>query len=223
MKESRLFHPSARPHGHGITIGTPRLYDLSAPFFFFGTRRRSYRKLREAAQVGSGERVLDVGCGPGYFVRVLGRTVGPTGSVVGLDAAPEMIEYARRRSLRQPNCSFEIGTAESLPFVDASFDVVVSSLFVHHLPDELRLQAVREMKRVLRPGGRLLLADFTVPSGGAWHLAAAITGHAGGQMIRRVSPLEPLVEQAGLVQRLAGDAPPWLHFVRADKPASGVG
>jgi ubiquinone/menaquinone biosynthesis C-methylase UbiE len=67
MKEhlqSKLFHPSSRPAGHGITIGTPRLYDLSAALLP-GGRRRSYRSLLAAAGVCRGDRVLDVGCGPG--------------------------------------------------------------------------------------------------------------------------------------------------------------
>ncbi len=218
MFESKLFHPSSKPTGHGITIGTPRLYDLSAPLFFFGTRRRSYRSLMAAAGVKAGDRVLDVGCGPGYFVRMLAAAVGRTGSAVGLDAAPEMIDYARRKARRLTNCRFESGSAEALPFPDASFDVVVSSLMLHHLPDELRPHAAAEMKRVLRPGGTMLLADFTIPERGAWHLLGAITGHAGGQMIRRVSPLEPLVAEAGFTGSLSGEAPPWLHYVRAFKP-----
>ena len=218
MFESKLFHPSSRPAGHGITIGTPLIYDLSTPLFFFGTRRRSYRSLMAAAGVKAGHRVLDVGCGPGYFVRMLAEAVGPTGSAAGIDAAPEMIDYARRKARRLPNCRFESGSAEALPFPDASFDVVASSLMLHHIPDELRLQAATEMRRVLRPGGTVLLADFTIPERGAWHLLAAITGHAGGQMIRRVSPLEPLVAEAGFTGPVSGEAPPWLHYVRATKP-----
>ena len=96
MFESRLFHPSSKPAGHGITIGTPPPVRPSAPVFFFGTRRRSYQSLMAAAGVKAGDHVLDVGCGPGYFVRMLAEAVGPAGSAVGIDAAPEMIDYARR-------------------------------------------------------------------------------------------------------------------------------
>ncbi len=218
MNESRLFHPSSRPSGRGITIGTPRLYDLSAGLLFGGTRRHAYRKLLEAAGVRSGDRVLDVGCGPGYFIRILAEAVGPGGSAVGTDAAPEMIEYASRKARRLSNCRFESGTAESLAFPDASFDVVVSSLMLHHLPEEVRLQAVGEMKRVLRPGGTLLLAEFTIPKRGGWHIVAAVTGHAGNKWMRRVSPLEPLVKEVGFTELRSGDVPPWLHYVRATKP-----
>ena len=218
MNGSRLFHPSSRPSGQGITIGTPRFYDLSAGLIFGGTRRRSYRRLMEAAGVQSGDRALDVGCGPGYLARMLARAVGPVGSVVGIDAASEMIEYASRKARRLSNCRFQAGTAEALAFPDASFDVVLSSLMMHHLPDEVRLQAVGEIKRVLRPGGTLVLADFTIPEKGGWHIVAALTGHVGGDMVGRVSPLEPLVREAGFTELRSGDVPPWLHYVRAKRP-----
>ena len=215
MKHSKLFHPSSRPAGHGITIGTPRFYDLSAALFF-GGRRRAYLTLLAAGGVQRGDRVLDVGCGPGYFARMLAEAVGPEGSVVGIDAAPEMIDYAGRKARRLSNCRFQLGTAQSLAFPDAALDVVVSSLMMHHLPEEGRLPAVREMRRVLRPGGTLLLADFTIPERGAWRLVASLTGHSAMQ--RRVSPLEPLVAEVGLTGLRSGDAPPWLNYVRATKP-----
>lgn len=218
MLESRLFHPSTKPAGRGITIGTPRLYDLSSGPAFFGARRRSYRRLIEAVGIENGDRVLDVGCGPGYFTRMLAAAVEPNGSAIGLDAAPEMVEYATRRARRLPGCSFEVGSAESLAFEDGSFDVVASSLMMHHLPDDGRQKAVAEMLRVLRPGGRLILADFSVPSRGGWHVLAAVTGHAHGRMQRRTSPLEPLVEAAGFVDLRAADLPPWLHYVVAVRP-----
>ena len=218
MCASRLFHPSSKPRGHGITIGTPRLYDLTAPIFFAGTRRGSYTKLVVAAGVRPGDRVLDVGCGPGYFARMLARTVGSKGSVAGIDAAPEMIEYAARKASRLANCSFQAGSAEALPFPDASFDVVVSSLVMHHLPADVRLQAAREMRRVLRPGGTLLLADFSIPERGLWSVVATITGHSSKKFRHRVTPLEPLVAEAEFAGARSGDVPPLLHYVRATKP-----
>lgn len=216
MKASKLFHPSSRPTGHGITIGTPRLYNLGATLGFFGNRRRSYRKLLEAAGLQRGDHALDVGCGPGYFTLMLAEAAGPAGSAVGIDAAPEMIEYATTKARRLPNCRFDIGAAESLSFADSSFDVVVSSLMVHHLPEDLRHQAVNEMKRVLRPGGTLLLADFTIPKSGPWHLIGAL--HRPHEMLSRVSPLEPLMEKAGFTDLRSGDVPPWLHYVTASRP-----
>jgi ubiquinone/menaquinone biosynthesis C-methylase UbiE len=209
-------HPSSRPAGHGLTIGTPRSYNLFTALFFGGMRRRTYRTLLAAGHVQRGDRVLDVGSGPGYFARMLAEAVGAEGSVVGIDAAPEMTDYAGRRARRLSNCRFEPGTADSLAFPDAAFDVVVSSLMIHHLPEEARLAAVREMRRVLRPGGTLLLAEFRIPERGAWRLVASLTGHR--TMQRRVPPLEPLVAGAGFSEPRSGDAPPWLHYVVATSP-----
>jgi len=209
------FHPSARPAGHGITIGTPRFYDATATLFF-GGRRASFRALVEASGARGGDRVLDVGCGTGYFARLLAQAVGPQGSVVGVDAAPEMTAYAGRRASRLPNVRFQPGAAERLAFEDGEFDVVVSSLMMHHLPDEARPLAVREMRRVLRPGGTLLLADFRIADSGFWHLVARLNGAAAMQ--RRVSPLEPLVGEAGFADIRSGEVPPWLHYVRAVNP-----
>jgi ubiquinone/menaquinone biosynthesis C-methylase UbiE len=215
MNHSNLFHPSSRPAGHGITIGPPRLYDLSTALLF-GSRRRAYGTLLAAGDVKRGDRVLEVGCGPGYLARMLAEAVGPDGSVVGIDAAPEMTGYASRKARRLPNCRFQPGAAESLAFPDAAFDVVASSLMMHHLPQEGRLRAVREMQRVLRSGGTLLLADFRMPERGAWRLVASLHGIAAMQ--RRVPPLEPLVAEAGFTELRSGDVAPWLNYVRAMNP-----
>jgi ubiquinone/menaquinone biosynthesis C-methylase UbiE len=213
MSLTRLFHPSARPAGHGITIGTPRFYDAAAAALFGGRRAAHYRRLLAASGARAGERVLDVGSGPGYFARMLARAVGPGGSVTGIDAAPEMTAYAARKARRLPQCSFRSGTAESLPFPDGAFDLVVSSLVMHHLTDDVRGRAVAEMRRVLRPGGRLLLADAAAPSGGIWGLLARVSGAA--EMHRRVPALEPLVAGAGFAEVRCGDVPPWLRYVSA--------
>jgi ubiquinone/menaquinone biosynthesis C-methylase UbiE len=218
MNAPRLLHPSSHPGGHGITIGTPRLYDLSAPIFFAGRRGRTYRHLLQAAGVKPGDHVLDVGGGPGYFARMLAATVGANGSVAGVDAAPEMIEYAARKARPLANCKFQVGGAESLAFPDASFDVVVSSLMMHHLSGEVRLQAVAEMRRVLRPGGTVLVADFTIPERGAWRVIASLTGHSRERWRQRVTPLEPLISEAGFTDLRSGEAPPWLLYVRGTKP-----
>jgi ubiquinone/menaquinone biosynthesis C-methylase UbiE len=216
MDRSSLFHPSSNPAGRGITLGTPGRYELFTALMFVG-RGRSYRPLLKAAGVSPGERALDVGCGPGYFARMLARAVGPEGSVIGVDAAPEMVEYAARKAGKLPNCRFEAGTAEALSFPDASFDVVVSSLMLHHLPEEARQKAVAEMARVLRPGGRLVLAEFTIPERGAWRHFAQLTRHA-NDMARGVPEIEPLVAAAGFTGLRTGDSPPWLHYVRATRP-----
>ena len=84
------------------------------------------KALAAAAAVKSGQRVLDVGCGTGYFARLIAEVVGPDRLSVGLDASPEMIDYASRQVRRRTNCKFQLGAAESLSFPDQQFDVVVS-------------------------------------------------------------------------------------------------
>jgi SAM-dependent methyltransferase len=110
------------------------------------------------AQLASlrGCRVLDVGCGPGSVLEQLARRFDVEG--VGIDASPKMIEVARSEA---PDIEFHVGWAEDLPFPDAIFDAVVSRMVVHHLD---RPRAFAEMRRVLRPGGRVVVTT-TDPAG----------------------------------------------------------
>jgi ubiquinone/menaquinone biosynthesis C-methylase UbiE len=218
---THLFPSSSHPATtRGHTLGAPRFYDAFANVFFFGRRRASFLSLIAAAGVHPGQRVLDVGCGTGYFARLLTQAVGPDGLVVGVDASPEMISYASRRAGPARNCQFYVGTAESLGFPAEHFDVVVSSLFIHHLPEDLQVTALREMRRVLRPGGTLLVADAQIPRAGRWHLLAAITGHL--RMAQMVPELEPLAAAAEFVEIRSGQAPPWLRYIHAVKTASAA-
>ena len=211
-------HPTTT-RGHIGHIGGPCLYDTFANVFFFGRRRATFQALIAAAGVQPGRRVLDVGCGTGYFARLLARAVGPEGLVVGIDPSPEMITYATRKAGRATNCQFQVGTAESLGFPAEHFDVVVSSLVMHHLPEGLRVPALREMQRVLRPGGTLLVAEAQIPRHGVgWHLLARIHGY--DRMARMVPHLEPLAARAGFAEIRTGEAPPWLRYVHAVKAAS---
>ena len=211
----RSSHP-APTRGH--TLGAPRLYDTFVEFFFLGRRRATYQALITAADVQPGQRVLDVGCGPGYFGRLLAEAVGPDGLVFGIDASPEMIAYASRKAGRARNCQFQVGTAEALDFPAEHFDIVVSSLMVHHLPEDLRVPALREMGRVLRPGGTLLVAEAQAPRHGLLRLLARL--HSFDRMAHMVPQLEPLAAQADFAEIRTGEAPPWLRYVHAVKTAS---
>ncbi|MEW6659638.1 MAG: methyltransferase domain-containing protein [Thermodesulfobacteriota bacterium] len=107
-----------------------------------------------------GEAVLDIGCGGGFDSLVAARMVGPEGRVVGIDVTQAMLDTARSHLalLGLTNVSFQLAAAESLPFPDNDFDVVISNgVFNLTLDKEAALQ---EAHRVLKPGGRLLLADM---------------------------------------------------------------
>ncbi len=213
-------HSSQPATTRGHVLGGPRLYDAFVDVFFFGRRRASFQALIAAAGVRPGQRVLDVGCGTGYFARLLAQAVGPEGLVVGIDPSPEMISYASRKAGRARNCRFQVGTAESLDFPADHFDVVVSSLMLHHLPEDLRVPALREMRRVLRSGGKVLVAEAQVPRHGlGWRLLARL--HRYDRMARMVPRLEPLAAEAGFAEIRTGEAPPWLRYAHGVKAASG--
>lgn len=103
-----------------------------------------------AVRLRPGDRLLDVACGTGIVAREAAARVAPGGEVAGIDAAPGMVAVARRLL---PGAEFREGRAESLPWNDGSFDAVVSQFGLMFFED--RVQALREMWRVLRPGGRL--------------------------------------------------------------------
>ena len=109
-----------------------------------------------------GEDVLDVGCGAGMDTLVAAQMVGPTGSVTGIDMTPEMVANARSSvaEMRLDTVTIVEGSAEQLPFADASFDVVISNGVIDLIPDKDAVFS--EITRVLRPRGRVQLADVTV-------------------------------------------------------------
>ena len=108
----------------------------------------------DAAGIRTGNKVLDVGCGTGVLAREVHRRVGPKGQVVGLDLNQGMLAVAARA---QPRIEWRQGDAASLPFKDASFDVVVSQFALMFFPN--RVAALGEMWRTLAPGGRLAVAS----------------------------------------------------------------
>jgi SAM-dependent methyltransferase len=112
--------------------------------------------------LGVGEDVLDVGCGAGMDTLIAAQMVGPTGSVTGIDMTPEMAAKARRSVAETGLGTVTIveGSAERMPFADASFDVVISNGVIDLIPDKDAVFS--EIVRVLRPGGRIQLADVTI-------------------------------------------------------------
>jgi ubiquinone/menaquinone biosynthesis C-methylase UbiE len=107
----------------------------------------------DAADIAAGDRVLDVGCGTGVLARAAADRAGADGHVTGLDLNEGMLAVARRL---RPEIDWRQGDASRLPFADSTYDVVVSQFALMYFPD--RIAALGEMARVLRPGGRLVIA-----------------------------------------------------------------
>jgi ubiquinone/menaquinone biosynthesis C-methylase UbiE len=118
-------------------------------------RRR--RIVRQALRLRPGERVLDVGCGPGFYCAELAEEVGPSGSVVGIDSSPSMLELASRRCAGYEAVELREGNAVPLPVEDAGFDAALCVQVLEYVEDPT--SALDEMHRALRPGGRVLVWD----------------------------------------------------------------
>lgn len=201
-----------RPGDHGQ--GTWR-HDIFAVVFYGGRRRGVFARLVAESGARPGDRVLDVGCGAGYFTRLMGRAVVPGGTAHGVDSSARAIAQAQQLT-RLTNCTFSEGNAEALDAPDGAHDVVVSSLMIHHLPGPRRAAAIREMFRVLRPGGSLLIAEFRPPTSQVGR--RLIRAHSPAMAENRVDLIEPMVREAGFERVRSGDLRPWVHYVQALKP-----
>lgn len=116
----------------------------------------------QLGRLAPGERVLDLGSGAGTDSLVAAQMVGASGSVTGIDMTPQMLAKARAAAAEMgaSNVEFVESEAERLPFIDASFDVVISNGVIDLIPDKDAVYA--ELHRVLVPGGRLQIADVTI-------------------------------------------------------------
>ena len=156
----------------------------------------------EAAQLGPGLTVIDVGCGAGADLLLAASRVGAAGAAVGIESTEEMFQKARiaLKLARAANARVERGTAEALPLPDQSADVVLANGVLNALVAD-KLQALREFHRVLRPGGRLVLADVLVEAAAAPQVRAdpaAWSGGLAGPVGR--GELCSLVEEAGFAR-----------------------
>ena len=209
------------PQTTGATIHWASQYDLLTGWLGMGANRSNSRMVIELAKVKPGDSVLDVGCGTGSLTLTAKSFAGPGGKVYGIDAAPEMIEVAKKKASRYGlEVDFKVGLIEALDFPEATFDKVISRLVIHHLPDDLKRRGFAEILRVLKPGGHLLIADFSPPTNPLLnHILSALVGsHMMQTDIRR---LPELLESAGFEEISSGPTRSIiLAFVSGKKPVN---
>lgn len=187
------------------------LYDVGIWLLTLGRERRFRERLLAPARLQPGEAVLDVGCGTGSLAMLARQQVGAAGVVAGIDAAPEMIARARRKANKaRLDIQFETASADALPYANAHFDAVLCTVALHHLPRAVRSVAVAEMARVMRPAGRVFLADFVFGH------KPSVVGMLHHQHGLRPNALTELVEAAGLRVAERGSLGKWdLEYVVA--------
>ncbi len=139
------------------------------------------------AAIAEGETVLDLGSGAGFDVFLAARAAGPTGTAIGVDMTDEMLDKARANARQGgfENVEFRKGYLEALPIDDDSIDVVISNCVINLVPD--KAVVYREIARVLRPGGRVVISDVVIDAPLPEVIAsdvAALTGCAAGASLR---------------------------------------
>jgi ubiquinone/menaquinone biosynthesis C-methylase UbiE len=177
------------------------VYDFFEPMIMLGKMAQYNQEIISLLNPADHHRVLDLGCGTGMLTRAIGdRLDGKKGGIsIGIDAAAKMIAVARKKR-ETGTSSFEVAAAEKLPYEDSSFDAVVSSMFFHHIPLDLKKKSLDEACRVLKTGGKLIIADMHTPVSSFGFLVSHVSRYFFmqpqiGENIKGVLPR--LIEDAG--------------------------
>lgn len=179
----------------GALLHRPVLYDFLVRLRTLNRERGFREEILRLARIEVGDSVLDVGCGTGTLAIAAKRAVGPEGQVYGIDPSAEMLARAGKKATSAGlSIVFKNAPAQALPFPDAQFDVVMSTLMLHHLPRKSRRTAVFEMRRVLKPGGKLLIVDADKSTGKRKGIIAHFHRHG----FVRFADMLDMLNEAGL-------------------------
>ena len=194
------------PETAGTTIRQAGHYDTFVRLIALGQDKAFRRMTAEMAQVKPGDTVLEVGCGTGELALAAKALAGAGGSMYGIDASPEMIEVARAKVAKgNIDIDFRVGLIEALTFEDSRFDVVLSSLMMHHLPDELKRKGLAEIYRVLKRGGKLFIVDIKRATTLVDRALMTLMQH--GNIHTGVQDLPAMLTEAGFTKVESGKTP----------------
>lgn len=203
-------HPQSVPTRGRTLDHAAALYDFIEPIFMAGRQAEYNRTICALLDIKPSDRVLDLGCGTGVLTRCISLQLSAQegGSAVGIDAAAKMVAVARKKRA-SATCRFQTAAAEELPFENESFDAVVSSLFFHHIDRELKARACAEAFRVLKPAGRLVVADMHTPT----TLFGRIISYAARWLLLQPEISENIRGVLPLAMQQVGFPAPALHAV----------
>lgn len=182
-------------------FGKRWLLPLYDPFLWLFRADATKRPLIEQAQIRSGFRVLDIGCGTGTMA-VLIKKLHPAAGVVGIDPDPDALAVCKRKSNRAGVAiEFDRGFADHMPYADASFDRVFSSFMFHHLTADEKSATLQEIRRVLKAGASLHLLDFVHAHGNQCKTEQhGLLVHRGGAVAERIEGrMTSIMDEAGFV------------------------
>lgn len=218
-----MTHHTTKAHAPQTTGKTIRwwapLYDAVAWLSTGGQESAIRRETIAAAAISPGDKVLDVGCGTGTLAIAAAKKAKAEGEVHGIDASPEMIELARRKAAKSHvDATFQVAPIEALPFPAATFDVVLSTFMLHHLPDDVKKAGFDEIHRVLKPGGRLLAVDLAGGNRSFVGRIMALIGHS--LHAGYVDSLKAMISAAGFENATEQEtARKYLAFLHGTKPS----
>jgi ubiquinone/menaquinone biosynthesis C-methylase UbiE len=202
----------ARLHGQqkgsqtpGSMEGWGSTYDTLVGLMSLGQEQKVRQATLELVDIQPAGRILEVGCGTGSLTLAAKTKAGPQSQVFGIDVAPDMIGKARQKAAKAGlDVQFQLGRIEAIPYPDSQFDLVLSSLMLHHVPDlKDKQQGIAEALRVLKPGGQLLIVDMEPPQNPhVKGLASLIVGRE--MLAHNVREFIPLLEKAGFVDIKTG-------------------
>lgn len=218
-----LNHLHGKPettHTAGSMQGWGKTYDRIVSLLTLGQEEKLRQASLKEAHIRLGEHILEVGCGTGSLTLRAKANAGRQSQVYGIDIAPDMLETARMKAQKAGlEVRFELGRIEQIPFPEGQFDLVLSSLMLHHIQgNEAKQQGIKEIFRVLKPGGRVLIVDFAPPANPVlrW-LVSGIVGHA--MIEKSVMEFAPMLETAGFANIKTGlTTSRFLAFLSGTRP-----